>query len=72
MFRTILILGVFAVLGLFALKVIFGVFGVALGVLGWLLKWTWFLGIRILIVGLAVYVIIRIVSPETARKLRGR
>jgi hypothetical protein len=72
MFRTILILGVFAVLGLFALKVIFGVFGVALGVLGWLLKWTWFLGIRIFIVGLAVYVIIRILSPETARKLRGR
>jgi hypothetical protein len=72
MFRTILILGVFAVLGLFALKVIFGVFGVALSVLGWLLRWTWFLGIRIVIVGLAVYVIIRIVSPETARKLRGR
>jgi hypothetical protein len=66
MLRTIFAIGLFAVLGLFALKVVFGVFGVLFGLFGGLL----FFAVRIAIIGLIVYVIIRIFSPDTARKLR--
>lgn len=66
MLRTIFAIGLFAVLGLFALKLVFGVFGVLFGLLGGLL----FFAIRIAIIGLIIYVIIRIFSPDTARKLR--
>jgi len=66
MLRTIFAIGLFAVLGLFALKVVFGVFGVLFGLLGGLL----FFAIRIAIIGLIVYIIIRIFSPDTAKKMR--
>ena len=67
MLRTIFAIGLFAVLGLFALKLFFGIFGLLFGLLGGLL----FFAVRIAIIGLIIYVIIRIVSPGTARKLRG-
>ena len=66
MLRTIFAIGLFAVLGLFALKLVFGVFGVLFGLLGGLL----FFAIRIAVIGLIIYVIIRIFSPDTARKMR--
>jgi len=66
MLRTIFAIGLFAVLGLFALKLVFGVFGVLFGLLGGLM----FFAIRIAIIGLIIYVIIRIFSPDTAKKLR--
>jgi hypothetical protein len=66
MLRTIFAIGLFAVLGLFALKLVFGVFGILFGLLGGLL----YFAIRIAIIGLIIYVIIRIFSPDTARKLR--
>ncbi|HEY6220247.1 MAG TPA: hypothetical protein VIV65_09315 [Gemmatimonadaceae bacterium] len=66
MLRTIFAIGLFAVLGLFALKLVFGVFGVLFGLLGGLL----FFAIRIAIIGLIIYVIIRIFSPGTAKKMR--
>jgi hypothetical protein len=68
MLRTIFSIGLFAVLGLIALKFIFGIFGVAVALFMWLL----FAAIKVAIVALIVYFIIRIVSPETARKLRER
>lgn len=68
MFRTIFSIGLFAVLGLVALKFLFGIFGFAVGLFLWLL----FAAIKVAIVGLVIYFIIRIVSPETARKLRER
>jgi hypothetical protein len=67
MLRTIFAIGLFAVLGLFALKLVFGIFGVLFVLLGGLL----FFAIRIAVIGLIIYVVIRIVSPDTARKLRG-
>jgi hypothetical protein len=66
MLRTIFAIGLFAVLGLFALKVVFGIFGVLFVLLGGLLGFA----IKIAIIGLIVYIIIRIFSPGTAQKMR--
>jgi hypothetical protein len=68
MLRTIFSIGLFAVLGLIALKFIFGIFGVAVGLFMWLL----FAAIKVALVGLVIYFIIRIVSPGTAQRLRER
>ena len=68
MLRTIFSIGLFAVLGLVALKFIFGIFGFAVG----LFLWLFVLALKIALVGLVLYFIIRVVSPDTARKLRER
>ena len=68
MLRTIFSIGLFAVLGLIALKFIFGIFGVVVILFIFLLM----LALKIAIVGLVIYFIIRIVSPDTARRLRER
>jgi len=68
MLRTIFSIGLFAVLGLIALKFIFGIFGVAVG----LFMWLFFLAIKVALIALVLYFIIRIVSPDTARRLRER
>ncbi len=66
MLRTIFMIGVFALLGLFALKLVFGVFGALFGLFIWLL----FLAVKIALIGLVVYFVIRIFSPDTARRMR--
>ncbi len=66
MLRTIFTIGLFALLGLFALKLVFGIFGPLLALLTWLL----FLAIKIAFIGLILYLVIRIVSPDTARRMR--
>jgi hypothetical protein len=66
MLKTIFIVGIFTLLGLFALKLVFGVLGVAFGLFGGLLM----LALKIALVGGVVYLAIRIVSPSTAAKLR--
>jgi hypothetical protein len=68
MLRTIFSIGLFAVLGLVALKLIFGIFSIAVGLFVGLL----FIALKIALVGLAIYFIIRIVSPDTAARLRGK
>ncbi len=68
MLRTIFTIGLFAVLGLFALKLVFGIMGGLLGLIFYLFIWA----VRIAIVGLLVYLVIRVVSPDTARRLRER
>ena len=68
MLRTVFMIGLFALLGLFALKLAFGLFGFLFSIL-WVLLW---LAIKIAIVGLLVYFVIRIVSPDTAHRLRSR
>lgn len=68
MLRTIFMIGLFALLGLFALKLAFGLFGFLFSILLVLLWWA----IRIAIIGLIIYFIIRLVSPDTASKLRSR
>lgn len=68
MLRTIFTIGLFAVLGLIALKFIFGLFAALVGVFLWLLG----LAVRIALIGLVLYIIVRIVSPDTARRMRER
>ena len=68
MLRTIFMIGLFAFLGLFALKLLFGVFGLLFAILGPLLK----LAVWMLIVGALIYFAVRIFSPETARRWRSK
>jgi uncharacterized membrane protein YfbV (UPF0208 family) len=66
MLRTIFAVGLMAILGLIALKFIFGIFGFLFSVLFVLL----ILALKIALIGLAVYFVIRILSPDTARRIR--
>jgi hypothetical protein len=66
MLQTIFMIGLFALAGLFILKLVFGLFGFAFGLLGFL----FFLALKIAIVGALIYLVIRVFSPETARRLR--
>ena len=68
MLRTVFMIGLFALLGLFALKMAFGLFTFLFAILLVLLGWA----IKIAIAGLIIYFIIRIVSPDTASKLRSK
>lgn len=68
MLRTIFSIGLFAVLGLIVLRFLFGILGLAVGLFVWLLV----LALKIGLILLVVYFIIRIVSPDTARRLRER
>jgi hypothetical protein len=62
MFRSILGFAVFAVLALFALKLVFAVLGIAIGLTMTLLTWAAF--------GFVIYLGLRVLSPGTADRLR--
>jgi hypothetical protein len=68
MFRTIFSIGALALLGLFLLSFVFKIFVGLFGLLFILLA----VAIKIAIVGALVYLVIRIVSPDMARRLRAR
>ncbi len=68
MLRTIFSIGLFALLGLIALKLAFGVLGLLLGAFIALAV----IALKIGLVALAGYLVIRIVSPDTARRLRDK
>ncbi len=68
MLRTIFMIGLFAIGGLFLLKLFFGVFGLFFGLMIGLIG----LGAKIAVVGALCYLVVRIVSPDTARRLRER
>ncbi|MBL8981471.1 MAG: hypothetical protein JNL26_04770 [Gemmatimonadetes bacterium] len=66
MLRTIFTIGLFAIGGLFLLKVLFGVFAVFFALLISLLKMAIFVGL----VGAGIYLVVRLLSPDTARRMR--
>ena len=68
MLRTVFMVGLFALIGLFALKFVFGIFGTLLG----LVLWLCVLAVKIAVIGFLIYLVIRVVSPDTARRLRAR
>ena len=68
MLRTILMTGVMVMLGIFALGFVFKIFGGLIGLTFLLLGFA----IKALIVGGIAYLVIRVVSPDTARRLRDR
>ena len=62
MFRSILGFAVFAVVALVAIKLVLVLFGVAIGLAMTLFVWAAF--------GFLFYVVLRLVSPRTADKVR--
>ena len=65
MLRNLLTIGFVAVLGLFALKVVFGLLGPLVGLLLMLLGFA----VKLAVIGGVAYVVLRVVSPETAKRL---
>lgn len=62
MLRNLLGFAIFAVLAMFLLKLLFGLFGLVLGLFGAVL-WFAFLGFLI-------YMILKLFAPETAARVR--
>jgi hypothetical protein len=62
MLRSLIGFAVFAVLSIFLLKVVFGLFGLVLGLLGtvlWLAFW-----------GFLIYLLLKVFAPNTAARVR--
>ena len=68
MLRTVFTIGLFAVLGVIALKLVFGVFGTLVALFVWLLGKA----LIVLLIGLVIYGVVRLLSPDTARRWRER
>ena len=68
MLRTVFTIGLFALLGLFVLNLAFAVLPVVIGLVMGLLG----IALKIALLGLLIYVAIRIFSPDTARRTRER
>ena len=65
MLKNLFTIGLIAVLGLVALKVVFGLLVPLVG----LLLWVAGLALKLALVGAVVYSIVRVVSPDTAKRL---
>lgn len=65
MLKNLFTIGLIALLGLIALKVVFGLLGPLVGLLLWLLGIT----IKLALAGAVIYGVIRLVSPETAKRI---
>ena len=68
MLRTLFTIGVMAILGLFVMRIGFGILG---GVLGLFIGLVFF-AFKIVVIGGVLYVVIAVVSPSSARRLRER
>ena len=68
MLRTILTIGIMALLGLVALKLVFGLMVPLVGLLLALV----FVALKVALVGGAIYMVVRIASPDTARRLKAK
>lgn len=66
MLRTLLGVGLIAMAGIFALKIVFGLLGPLVALLIWLIG----LALKLSLAGLVLYFILRVVSPTNADKLR--
>jgi hypothetical protein len=68
MLRTIFTIGVMALLGLVALKLVFGLMVPLVGLLLFLVG----LAIKVALIGCVIYFVVRIASPDTARRLKAK
>jgi hypothetical protein len=68
MLRAIFMIGLFALLGMFAIGMVFKLFGGILGLTIWLVALT----LKVVIVGGLLYFGIRVLSPGTAARLKER
>lgn len=62
MFRSLIGFAIFAVVALIAIKFVFGLIGFAIGLLGSL--------IWLACIGFVIYLVVRLVSPSTADRIR--
>jgi hypothetical protein len=65
MLRTLFTVGLIAMLGLIALKVVFGLLGPLVGLLFMLVGFA----LRVVLIGAVIYFVIRLVSPSTAARI---
>ena len=65
MLRTLFTVGVIALAGLVALKLVFGLLGPLVALLFWLVG----LALKVLLLGALVYFVVRLVSPATAERI---
>ncbi len=65
MLRTLFTIGLIALAGLFALKLVFGL----LGPLVSLLLYLSVLALKVVFVGAIVYGVVRVISPSTAKRI---
>lgn len=68
MLRTIFTIGVMALLGLIALKVVFGLMVPLVSLLLFLVM----MAVKVALVGGAIYLVVRVASPDTARRLKAK
>jgi|BarGraNGADG00212_1021973.scaffolds.fasta_scaffold00643_3 hypothetical protein len=68
MLRTLFTIGVMAILGLFVMKLVFGILGGVFVIFFGLA----YLAFKIVLIGAVAYVVIAIVSPSSAKRLRDR
>ncbi|HWL39385.1 MAG TPA: hypothetical protein VNO75_04030 [Gemmatimonadaceae bacterium] len=68
MLRAIFMIGLIAMLGLFAVGIVFKLFGSVLALTFWVAA----VALKVLIVGGVVYLGVRLVAPGTAQRLRDR
>jgi hypothetical protein len=72
MFRNVLALGLSAIIGVVALKLVFGIAGGLLGAVIGIFLWIVSLAIRVALAGLLIYLVLLVVSPARARRMRDR
>lgn len=65
MLRTLFTIGLIALAGLFALKVVFGLLAPLVALVLWLLV----AAVKVAMVGAVAYVVVRVISPDTARRI---
>ena len=65
MLRTLFTVGIVALLGLVALKLVFGLLGPLVSLLFWLVG----LALKVLLLGAVLYFVVRMVSPATAERI---
>ena len=66
MLKTVFTIGFLALLGLFALKLVFGILGGLFSIFFALLS----LAIPVLVIGAVIYVVLLVFAPETARGMK--
>ena len=72
MFRNVFALGICAIIGVVAVKLVFGVAGGVLGSVIGLFLWLVGLAVQLLVLAGLLYLVLLVVSPPTARRVRDR
>ncbi len=72
MFRNVLALGICAILGVVALRLVFGVAGGVFGAVIGLFFWLVGLALQLVLLAGLLYLVLLVVSPPTARRVRDR